>query len=183
MTKVTVDIEQLRGAASSLSSSATTIEEKYNTLVNSANAVYVPTESLASVPGYVEDLRDKSKTLDAKVDLAILINSGDTGNVPQSGTLSYEVDGADPTDLVGMEYAIGRAMADMGQEMAPHLEHILETYLPAAATAYRQDHSKKDPFTTLTEMVSSTCSTPLHLLQGMRFRDLPGSAVRISMLH
>ena len=143
MTKVTVDIEQLRGAASSLSSSATTIEEKYNTLVNSANAVYVPTESLASVPGYVEDLRDKSKTLDAKVDLAILINSGDTGNVPQSGTLSYEVDGADPTDLVGMEYAIGRAMADMGQEMAPHLEHILETYLLAVASAYVDNNGKR----------------------------------------
>lgn len=135
MTKVTVDIEQLRGAASSLSSSATTIEEKYNTLVNSANAVYVPTESLASVPGYVEDLREKSKTLDAKVDLAILINSGDTGNVPQSGTLSYEVDGADPTDLVGMEYAMGRAMAAVGRDIAmsensdePRIE-LMKTYL------------------------------------------------------
>ncbi|MDO5064130.1 MAG: hypothetical protein Q4E00_03965 [Actinomyces bowdenii] len=66
----------------------------------------------------MEDLRNKSKTLDAKVDLAILINSGDTGNVPESGSISYEVSGNDPTDLEGMQTAIGEAMADMGQDMA-----------------------------------------------------------------
>lgn len=118
MTKVTVDIEQLRGAATSLSSAATTIEEKYNTLTKSAGEVYITTYALIFVPGYVEDLRNKSKTLDAKVDLAILINSGDTGNVPESGSISYEVSGNDPTDLEGMQTAIGEAMADMGQDMA-----------------------------------------------------------------
>ncbi len=118
MTKVTVDIEQLRGAATSLSSAATTIEEKYNTLTKSANEVYVPTYALILVLGYVEDLRNKSKTLDAKVDLAILVNSGDTGNVPESGSISYEVSGNEPTDLEGMQTAIGEAMADMGQDMA-----------------------------------------------------------------
>ncbi|BDA64471.1 hypothetical protein [Actinomyces capricornis] len=118
MTKVTVDIEQLRGAATSLSSAATTIEEKYNTLTKSAGEVYITTYALIFVPSYVEDLRNKSKTLDAKVDLAILINSGDTGNVPESGSISYEVSGNDPTDLEGMQTAIGEAMADMGQDMA-----------------------------------------------------------------
>lgn len=136
MTKVTVDIEQLRGAATSLSSAATTIEEKYNTLTKSANEVYVPTYALMLVPGYVEDLRNKSKTLDAKVDLAILINSGDTGNVPESGTLSYDIDGADPTDLEGMEYAMGRAMAAVGKDIAtsenevdPARIELMKTYL------------------------------------------------------
>ncbi|MCR2051322.1 hypothetical protein NSA19_00330 [Actinomyces bowdenii] len=136
MTKVTVDIEQLRGAATSLSSAATTIEEKYNTLTKSAGEVYITTYALIFVPGYVEDLRNKSKTLDAKVDLAILINSGDTGNVPESGTLSYDIDGADPTDLEGMEYAMGRAMAAVGKDIAtsenevdPARIELMKTYL------------------------------------------------------
>lgn len=163
MTKVTVDIEQLHGAATSLSSATTSDEEKCNTLTRSANEVSVPTYALTLVPGYVEDLRNKSKTLDAKVDLVILVNSGNTGNAPESGSISYGVSGNDPgvkaahpaeaATLAAQAIYRLPSLADenglkggtdakvRGAEMAPHLERILETYMPSVTSAYGNSSS------------------------------------------
>ncbi|RAX19199.1 hypothetical protein DRB06_14655 [Actinomyces sp. Z5] len=118
MTLVKVNIEDLRSAATSLSGLADSVEDLYDTSASEGRRLYLSTSSLAEVPGYVESLQDESTFLSAKVDWIVLINSDSEGNLPESGEVSYEVDGEDPDTLEEMETALGEAIASLGTDIA-----------------------------------------------------------------
>ncbi|MBE6475478.1 MAG: hypothetical protein E7Z95_07925 [Actinomyces succiniciruminis] len=118
MTLVKVNIEDLRSAATSLSGLADSVEDLYDTSASEGRRLYLSTSSLAQVPGYVESLQDESTFLSAKVDWIVLINSDSEGNLPESGEVSYEVDGEDPDTLEEMETALGEAIASLGTDIA-----------------------------------------------------------------
>lgn len=118
MTLVKVNIDDLRSAASSLSTIADTVEGLYETTTAAGQKLNLSTAALASVPDYVQSLRDESTFLSAKVDWIVLINSDSEGNLPESGEVSYEVDGEDPDTLEEMETALGEAIAALGADIA-----------------------------------------------------------------
>lgn len=117
-TKVVVKVEELRGVASSLRSAAVTIENKGNDLsVKGSVLETVSTSALSALSTEVQSLRDHSTALDARVDLAILYNTGDSGNVPQTGTLAYEVAGEDTTNPVAVQQQLGTAIGEFGEKI------------------------------------------------------------------
>lgn len=118
MTLVKVNIDDLRSAASSLSTIADSVEDLYDTTVSEGQKLYLSTSSLVHVPEHVESLREESTFLSAKVDWIVLINSDGAGNLPKSGEVSYEVSGEDPDTLEEMETALGEAIADLGTDIA-----------------------------------------------------------------
>ncbi|NDR53310.1 hypothetical protein [Actinomyces sp. 565] len=118
MTLVKVNIENLRSAATSLSTIAENVEELYDTTTSEGRDLKLSTSSLAHVPEHVESLRKESTFLSAKVDWIVLINSDSEGNLPESGEVSYEVNGEDPDTLEEMETALGEAIADLGADIA-----------------------------------------------------------------
>ncbi|MDU0348105.1 hypothetical protein [Actinomyces sp. MRS3W] len=118
MTLVKVNIEDLRSAATSLSTIADSVELLYHTTKSDGQNLYLSTSSLSKVPDYAESLRDESTFLSAKVDWIVLINSDSEGNLPESGEVSYEVDGEDPDTLEEMETALGEAIAALGTDIA-----------------------------------------------------------------
>lgn len=136
MATVKMDIERMRSVASGLSSTATTVESKYNSLSSAGSALGLSTQPLADVPGYVQDLRDQSTYIDGKVDWIILISSGGSGSFPDSGEVSYDVPGGEPDTLEEVETALGEVMAGLGSDLAtsdhkkgdPRLS-VLKTYL------------------------------------------------------
>jgi len=101
-----------------LSSIADNVEDLYDTSTAAGQKLSLSTESLASVPDYVQSLKDESTFLSAKVDWIVLINSDSEGNLPESGEVSYEVDGEDPDTLEEMETALGEAIAALGADIA-----------------------------------------------------------------
>ncbi|WP_136193867.1 hypothetical protein [Actinomyces procaprae] len=167
MTLVKVNIDDLRSVATSLSSIADTVEGLYETTTAAGQKLYLSTASLASVPDYVQSLKDESTFLSAKVDWIVLINSDSEGNLPESGEVSYEVDGEDPDTLEEMETALGEAIAALGADIAtsdyeegdPRLE-TLNKYLDtwggnANATAAMFSSLGPDGTLALTEAVGN----------------------------
>lgn len=117
MVKVSMNIENARGAVASLNTVASDVEEAYNTLSSGGAFLGLPTTALANVPGHVQTLKDKSKFLDEKIDLTILINSNGGKNFPTSGTITYEVD-KEATTIDEMEVELGKALAKNAEGFA-----------------------------------------------------------------
>ena len=117
MVKVSMNIENARGAVASLNTVASDVEEAYNTLSSGGTFLGLPTTALANVPGDVQTLKDKSKFLDEKIDLTILINSNGGKNFPTSGTITYEVD-KEATTIDEMEVELGKALAKNAEGFA-----------------------------------------------------------------
>ena len=115
MVQVSMNIEDARGAANFLGNVATGVEGEYTNLSSEGSYHYVSTEALVEVPNYVQTMRDMSKFLDGKVDLAILINSNSGNSFQDSGTITYEVD-AEATTLDAVESELGEALAKNAEE-------------------------------------------------------------------
>ncbi|MCR2053709.1 hypothetical protein NSA19_12850 [Actinomyces bowdenii] len=118
-TKIVIDIEALRGVAGNMRTLATRVEGKKDTLYSRAMSLdTVGTSSLSTVAEDVQSLKDHATALDARVDLAILHNSGDGKNVPETGTISYTVEGEDSAEPEDVERELGVAIADLGDDIA-----------------------------------------------------------------
>ncbi|CAM3107631.1 hypothetical protein ACSL103130_11865 [Actinomyces slackii] len=98
---------------------ATDVEFRGSNLSLGADSLEtVSSTSLSTLATEVQTLRDHATALDARVDMAIIHNTGDTGNVPQTGTLSYEVPGKDSTDPVAVQQQLGTTIGQFGGEIA-----------------------------------------------------------------
>lgn len=134
MATVKINIERMRSVASGLSSIATTVDEKYNSLSSAGSTLRLSTQALKDVPGYVQDLRDESTYIDGKVDWIVLVSSGDSGNVPDSGDVSYDVPGDEPDTIEEVETEIGKAMGDLGSDIASSDHEEGDPRIPALET-------------------------------------------------
>ncbi len=118
MTLVKVDVDSLRAVASGLSSTADTVEDLYFSMRADASQLSLSAASLNAVPDHVQDLRDESDFASAKADWIVLINSGDSGTTQDTGEISVEVPGEEPSTLMQLEFALGVAIADLGTSIA-----------------------------------------------------------------
>ncbi|MBF0695806.1 hypothetical protein [Actinomyces bowdenii] len=118
-TKIVINIESLRGVAGNMRTLATQVEGKKDTLYSRGSSLdTVGTDSLSTVADDVQSLKDHATALDARVDLAILHNSGDGKNVPETGNISYTVEGEDSAKPEDVERELGVAIAGLGEDIA-----------------------------------------------------------------
>ena len=120
-TMIKIDIESLRAVAKDLRNIAMISEVRCEELVSRGGSLEtVSTSALSGVAPCVEKLKDQATSLDARVDTAILINSGDGKNVPQTGVITYQIDGNDSTEPKEVKRQLGLAIASLGSDVSLH---------------------------------------------------------------
>ncbi|MBF0696662.1 hypothetical protein [Actinomyces bowdenii] len=120
-TTIKIDIESLRAVAKDLRNIAMIAGVRCEELMSRGGSLEtVSTSALSGVAPCVEELKDQATSLDARVDTAILINSGDGKNVPQTGVITYRIDGNDSKEPKEVKHQLGLAMASLGSDISLH---------------------------------------------------------------
>jgi len=112
VTTVKIDIGPLQGAIDSLTTLASTVRGQKSVVLLRAEAALHPVSSqLSGVDAKVGELEAAAEGLQARLDLAIVVNSGDDG-FPTSGVVSYTLPEGASDSVVAVKQLLGEELAD-----------------------------------------------------------------------
>lgn len=90
MAAVSIDVEACRSVSSGLRSLVTSVRDERGSVRVAAEHALCSTVPLKAMDDPLDVLGEAAVELDARVDLAIALNTGDSGRVPGGGVLTYE---------------------------------------------------------------------------------------------
>lgn len=137
MVRVSIDIEAATGVVSSLRTFFDEAMDEWTAVSNAAGRALCSTTSLKALSDPLVLVSQSAKDLETRVELAVLVNTGDDGVMPTSGVVSYELSGSDTIENVKDQ---------LGRELADGLRN-----LDAYDYLSRQDVEELEHYTTLME--------------------------------
>jgi len=111
MVLVKMDVGELRGVVSDLKSFWDKAMTEWTEVGNASSRALADTGTMSTaLSTHLTALSDQWKDLQARIDLAVLVNTGDDGHVP-SGVLQYTLPGSDES-LEAVKQALGKELAE-----------------------------------------------------------------------
>jgi|GEM_PF-1822303 len=110
MVHVSIDVEGCRGVASSLRTFYDDAMREWTSTANAAARALLSTSALKALSDPLVTIALSAKDLDARVDLAVLYNTGDDGRVPTGAVLSFDLPGEDTA--ANVRQLLGSKIAD-----------------------------------------------------------------------
>lgn len=129
---VSIDVPALRGVISDLNDAVDLANEERSAVSAAAHRAVTSAPSLSGLYEHTGAISDAVSDLQARIDLAILVNTGDDGQVPDDGVLTYEVS-SDSISMVKFE---------IGRELADATDPPLMVYDPEALAAYQETFAR-----------------------------------------
>lgn len=128
MVRVSIDVPALRGVITDLNDAVDLAFDERTDVTSRAGRALTSAPSLLKLGEHTTTVTDAASDLQARVDLAILVNTGDGGQVPDDAVLTYEVRS---DDVSTVKFEIGRQLADA-------TEPPLMIYDPEVLSAYQE---------------------------------------------
>lgn len=120
MVRVSIDVTALRDVIQGMRDVVDEVSEEWSAVGTAAAEALTSAPALQKLGDHTTAVTEAADDLQARLDLAILVNTGDDGKLPDSGTLTYELSGSsDSVDAV-MEQ-LGVELAEVGRNVHPWL--------------------------------------------------------------
>lgn len=123
MVKVSIDVDAARGVVTTLRAVFDDAMDQWTTVANANARALVSTTALKGLSDPLVLISQSAKDLETRVELALLYNTGDHGNVPTGGVLTYELSG-NSDSMAAVRRQLGVELAQNLREIRPYGQYL-----------------------------------------------------------